>query len=81
MYMPRPPVDVAEGETGIGDCRIIDDRHKPRRIRHQGAVEQYLVAIREANQINVPFEIIGLCIEVLHHPFELPVEALHRLRQ
>jgi hypothetical protein len=37
--------------------------------------------IREADQVDVAFEIVGLRIEVLHHPLELPVKALHRLRQ
>jgi hypothetical protein len=37
--------------------------------------------IREADQVDVAFEIVGLRVKVLHHPLELPVEALYRLRQ
>jgi len=72
---------VAESEAGVGDGRIIEDWYEACRIRHDGAVEQCLVPIREPNQINVLFEIAGLRIEVLHRPLDLPVEALHRMRQ
>ena len=46
VHAARAPVDVAEGEAGIGDGRVIEDRDEPRRIGHHGPVEQRLVPVR-----------------------------------
>ena len=46
-----------------------------------GAVEQRLVPIRQADQIDVALEIVRLRIEMPQHALDLPVEAFHRVRQ
>jgi hypothetical protein len=81
MYMPRAAVDVAEGEAGIGDRRVIDDRHEARRIGHERAVEQRLVPVRQPDQIDVALEIVRLRVQLLQHALQVPVEAFHRVGQ
>jgi hypothetical protein len=81
IHAARAPVDVSEGEAGIGDRRVVEDRHKARRVGHDGAVEQRLVPVRQPDQIDVAFEVGRFCIEMTHDALDLPVEALDRMRQ
>jgi hypothetical protein len=71
---------VTEGEAGIGDGRVIEDRYEARRVGHHGAVEQCLVPVRKTDEIDVAFKIVGLRLQMLHHALDLPVEAFHRMR-
>ena len=72
---------MAEGETRIGDRRVIEDRYKARRVGHHRAVEQCLVPVRQTDEIDIAFKIVGLRVEVLHHALDLPVKIFHRMRQ
>ena len=72
---------MAEGEAGVGDGRVIEDRYEARRIGHHRAVEQRLVSVRQADEIDIAFKIVRLRIQVLHHAFDLPVKIFHRMRQ
>ena len=55
---------MAEGEAGIGDGRVIEDRYEARRAGHRGAVEQCLVPVRQTDEIDVAFKIVGLRVDV-----------------
>ena len=77
----RTAIDVAESEAGVGDGRVIEDRYEARRVGHHGAVEQRLVPVRQADQIDIALKIAGLRVEVLHHALDLPVQGFHRMRK
>jgi hypothetical protein len=77
MYTPRATVDVAEGEAGLSDGRVVEDRCEARRIGHYGAIEQCLIAVREADQIDVPFEIGRFGIKMPEHALDLSLEPFH----
>ena len=82
MYIPRgAPVDVAEGQARLRDRRVVEDRHEAHRIGHHRAVEQRLVPVQQADQIDVPLKVGRLGFQVPHHPFNLPVQALRRRRK
>jgi hypothetical protein len=77
----RAAVDVSEREAGVGDGRVVEDRQKARRVGHHRAVEERLVPVRETDEIDVPLQIARLRLEVVHDPLDLPLEALHRVRE
>ncbi len=68
---------MTEGEACVGDGRVVNNRHEPCRIRHERAVEERLVAVRETDQIDVALEITRFGVEVLHYTLELSIEAFH----
>src|SRR5205807_5706863 len=80
VHAARTAVDVAEGEAGIGDRRIVEDWHEARRVGHHGAVEERFVSVSKANQIDVTFQIRRLRLEVSRNALDLSVEGLYRMR-
>jgi len=59
IYMPsRAAIDVAEGEAGIGDSRIVENWYEARRIGHNRAIEQGLIPIGQADKINVSLKVV-----------------------
>ncbi len=77
VHAARAAIDVAEREASVGNGRVIDNRHEPRRIGHERVIEQRLVPVREPDQIDVALEIARLGLEVLQHTLALSIEALH----
>jgi hypothetical protein len=81
VHATRAAKDVAEGEAGIGDRRVIEDRDEPRRVGHDRPIEERLVAVCQPDQIYVALNIAWLRVQLLQHALDLPLEAFHRLRQ
>ena len=40
-----------------------------------------LLPVRQTDEIDIAFKIVGLRVEVLHHALDLPVKIFHRMRQ
>ncbi len=81
IHASRAAKDVAEGEAGIGDGRVVEDWYEACRIGHKCAIEQGLIPIGQADKINVSFKVVRLAIKVSQHALDLPVERIRRGRQ
>jgi hypothetical protein len=71
---------VAELEARFADGRVVDDRQKPRRVRHDRPVEQGLVVVEQVHQEDAAVEVAGLVTELHHHPPELEIFGLGDVR-
>ncbi len=80
VHAARPAVDVAEFQAGLGDGRVVHDGQETRRVRHQRAVEERLVVVHQADQVDVALQVGGLVPELLQDPAELEVLRLGRVR-
>jgi hypothetical protein len=81
IHASRAAIDVAEGEAGIGDSRVVEDWYEARRVGHNRAIEQGLIPIGQADKINVSLKVVRLAVEVSQHALDLPVECIRRGRQ
>jgi hypothetical protein len=78
--MSSTPVDVAKGEAGVGDRRIVEDWNKARRVGHDSSIEHRLVPIGQTDKIDVPLKVGLFGVQMSQHPLDLPVEAFGRRR-
>ena len=67
---------MTESEAGIGDGGIVDNRHEARRVRHQRFVEQRLVTVAKAHQVDITFKVTGFLFQMPHDPLHLPFDGL-----
>jgi len=58
--------NAVEFQAGLGDFRVVHDLEEASRIRYQGAVEKRLVRLEQVHQVNEPFEVAGLFLELQH---------------
>ncbi len=58
---------MAELETGFADGRVVYNREKAHRIRHDGPIEKRLVVIEKIGEVNVAIEVRALMPELHHH--------------
>ena len=71
---------MAELQAGLGDGRVVHDGQEPRRVRHQRAVEERLVVVQQADQVDVALQVGGLVPELLQDAAELEVLRLGHVR-
>ena len=62
VHAARLPVDMPELQAGLADGRVVDDRQKSRRVRHDGPVEQRFVVVEQIDQVDVAIEVRGLLV-------------------
>ena len=72
---------MPELQAGVGDGGVVDDRHEAGGVAHQCLVEQRLVPVAEADEVDVALEVAGLLIEVPHDALDLAIQRLHGGRQ
>ena len=75
-HSARPAEQVPVELAGLADRRRVDDRHHLLDVVDQQPVEQGLVAVVQADQEDVPLEIVRLSPVVLHGAHRL---HLHRV--
>ena len=76
IHAARLAVDVAELQAGLADGRVVHDRQKARRVRHDGPVEERFVVIEQIDEIDVAIEVGVLVAELHHHATQLQVLGL-----
>ena len=76
-YIPRLAEDVVEFQAGLGDRRVVQDLEEAGGVRHQGAIEKRLVRVEQTHQVDEPFEVGGLALELQQDTAQL---SLNRLR-
>ena len=67
IYPPGLPKDEAIFLTGESDSRRVDDGHHELNVVHDGPVEELLVAVLEAHEVDVAVQVVLPAGEVLHH--------------
>ena len=80
IHATRLAVDVAKLETCLTDCRIVHDRQKARRIRHDGPVKERFVVIEQIDEVDVAIEVSVLLAELQHHAAQLQILGLGDVR-
>jgi hypothetical protein len=58
---------MAELQTGFADGRVVHNREKARRVRHDGSVEERLVVVEQVHEIDITIEVCVLLAELHHH--------------
>src|SRR3989475_2731035 len=75
----RPAEEVAELLAGLADRRRVDDRHEPRRIGHEDAIEERFVRVLQLREIDVALEVGRLAVELREGSPQLRVEIVDTL--
>jgi hypothetical protein len=76
IHATRLPVDVAELEARLADGRVVDNREKPRRVRHDGSIEKRFVVVEQLHEVGVAIEVRVLVAELRHDAGKLQVLRL-----
>ncbi len=71
IHAPPPSVDMAELQACFADGRVVHNREKARRVRHDGSVEERLVVVEQIYEINITLEVCVLIAELQHHALQL----------
>ncbi len=71
IHSARLAVDMAELEASLADGRIIHDRQKARRVRHDGPVEERFVVVEQIYEVDVAIKVRGLVAQLHHHALQL----------
>src|SRR5262249_48614675 len=70
-------IDVTELQAGFTNRRVINDRQEPRRVRHDGPVEERFVVVEQVHQVDVALQVRGLLRELKVHALQLQVLGLY----
>ena len=76
IHAARLPVNVAELQARFADGRVVHDRQKARRVRHDGLVEEGFVVIEQIDEIDIAFEVRRLLTQLHHHALQLQLLGL-----
>ena len=71
IHATRLAVDVAELQACLADGRVVHNREKSRRVRHDGSVEEGLVMVEQIDEVDVAIEVRVLLAELHHHASQL----------
>ncbi len=66
IHAARLAVYMTEFQTRFADGRVIHNREKARRVRHDRCVEERFVVVEQIHKINITVE-IGILLAQLHH--------------
>src|ERR1700722_14875669 len=62
---------MAELQACFADRRVVHNRQKARRIRHDRSIEKCFIVIEQIVEINVAFEVGVLLAKLQHHALQL----------
>ncbi len=66
IHATRLAVDMTEFHACFADGRVVNNREKARRVRHDRCVEERFVVVEQIHEINITVE-IGILLAQLHH--------------
>ena len=81
VHAPRPAKDVPEFQAGLSHRRVVDDRQKPRRVRHQHLVEKRLIGVQQRDQVDVTLQVRRLLAELPQDAQDLVLLVIDAGRQ
>ncbi len=71
IHATRLAVDMAELQACFADGRVVHNREKARRVRHDGSVEERLVVVEQIHEVDIAFQIRVLLRELQIHSLQL----------
>ena len=71
---------MAELQTCLADGRVVHNREKSRRVRHDGSIEERFIVVEQIDQVDVAFQIGGLLRELQIHALQLEFLGLRYVR-
>jgi hypothetical protein len=76
-----PPKDLAKTQACLADRWRVDDRHQLRDMCRDQPVEQRLVPVLKADQVDVSVQVVGFGPNLIGHTLELLIDIEHTGRQ
>src|SRR5713101_4544716 len=71
---------MAELQACLADSRVVHNREKSCRVRHDGSVEERFVVVQQIDEVDIAIEVRVLLAELHHHASQLQFLGLRYVR-